>query len=244
MPLEGGYLSWSSTAAENALQETPVIAGIQQVGIGITPGGVLAGGGTRIPKLDGRTVRHRTPGHPNQPLGRGPESLTLTTGEFNDIGDFRHLAQLAAQAAVDDVEVLMRLETVDEWLIEAGRALWTPTFKMAFGTAGTAGYSALPTPVVRVLDSANVVQSTLTVVSGAPSAGEVQIDETIDSQLLTTFAADLDGDAGDRLVVNYVPLLPVTLASSAWNRTTINILNATLELAVAPPDMDWSADTP
>ena len=243
--MEGGYLNWSTTAAENALQEAPVVAGVQMTGIGIAPSGLFAGGGIRIPKLDGRSIRHFTPAHPNAPLSTGPRSLTFSLGEFNDLSDWRRLMQIPAQAQVEDVEILLRLETSDQWVIEAGRSLWTPSYKMGFGTAIAAGFSpGLPTPVVQVLDSANAVQKTLTVVSGAPATGEVQIDQTTDSQLLTTFAGDLDGDAGDRLIVHYVPLLPVTLSPTSWERQQLNILTGAFEMAVAAPDMDWSADTP
>ena len=243
--MSGGYLNWSTDPAENALQEPFVIAGIQQVGIGIEPSGEDAGGGVALEKFGGFHVNHFTAGHPNIPLSGGmPSTLTMSFGEFGAIEDFRMLRQVAAQAMLGPIEVLMRLEISDEWQIAAGRSLWTTSFKMGFGTAAAALFSPLPTPVVRVVDAANVVIKTLTVVAGAPAAGQVQIDETTDSQLMTTFAGDLDGDAGDRLIVHYVPLLSCKVDPVQWERPTLNILSMQLDFRIVPLEQDWAADTP
>lgn len=244
--MSGGYLDWSADPARNALQEPPVIAGIQQVGIGIEPSGTIAGGGVRLEKFGGFHVRHYTAAHTNAPLSGGmPSGLSLSTGEYSAISDWHQHLRIPAQSMLDDIEVLLRLETSDSWLIAAGRSLWTPSFKMGYGTAITAVFSpALAAPIVRVFNSANVVQKTLTVVSGAPAAGEVQVDQTTDSQLLTTFAGDLDANAGHRLVVEYTPLLSCTVADFQWERPNLNIITTTLELDIAPLEQDWGADTP
>lgn len=244
--MTGGYLNWATDPARNALTEPPVIAGVQQDGIGIEPSGEFAGGGVALQMFGGGHIRHYSASHPNAPLNGGlPETLSLSFGEFGALADFRMIRQVAAQSQLGPIEILMRLEGSDQWQIAAGRSLWTTSFKMGFGTAITALFSpALPTPVVQVLNSANVVQKTLTVVSAAPAAGEVQIDETTDSQLLTTFAGDLDGDAGDRLIVYYVPLLSCTVDPAQWSRPTVNIISLQLDLVVTPLKQDWGADTP
>ncbi len=244
--MRGGYLDWSTRPGDNAFQEPPVIAGVQQDGIGIEPSGEFAGGGVALEMFGGGHVRHYSASHPNAPLSGGlPETLTLSFGEFGALTDFRMIRQVAAQSMLGPIEILMRLEGSDQWQIAAGRSLWTTSFKMGFGTAITALFSpALPTPVVEVLNSANVVQKTLTVVSGAPAAGEVQIDETADSQLLTTFTGDLDANAGERLIVYYVPLLSCAVNPTQWTRPELNILSLQLDLDVTPLKQDWAADTP
>ncbi len=244
--MSGGYLDWSADPARNALTEPPVIAGIQQVGIGIEPSGTISGGGVRLEKFGGFHVRHYTAAHPNAPLSGGmPSGLSLSTGEYSAISDWHQHLRIPAQSMLDDIEVLLRLETSDSWKIAAGRSLWTPSFKMGYGTAIAASFSpALAAPVVRVFDSANVVQKTLTVVAAAPAAGEVQVDQTTDSQLLTTFDGDLDANAGQRLVVEYTPLLSCTVPDFQWEREVVNIIRSTLELDITPLEQDWGADTP
>ena len=238
----GGYLNWSGIPAENILQVPVVIAGRQFTTTGLDPSGEFAAGGFRVPGSGGRTVIQFATEHPDAPLSVGPSSFSFRIGQMTDIEDERLLLAIPAQAAIQDIAVWLNKEIEDSWVIVAGRSQWTISHRFAFATALATSFT-LPVPVVRVLNADNTISSTLTVVAAAPAAGEVQIDQTIDGFIMTTFAGDLDADAGQRLVVFYQPLLACTLEPSSWNRPQTNLLFNDLTLLVAPPARDWGADT-
>lgn len=239
---QGGYLNWSGIPAENILQVPVVIAGRQFTTTGLDPSGEFAAGGFAVPGSGGRTIRQFATEHPDAPLSVGPSSFSFRIGQITDIEDERLLLAIPAQAAIQDIGVWLNKEISDTWVITAGRTQWTISHRFAFATALATAFT-LPTPTVEVRDASNTATTTLTVVAAAPAAGEVQIDQTIDGFTMNTFAGDLDGDAGERLVVFYQPLLACTLEPTAWNRPQTNLLFNDLTLLVAAPARDWGADT-
>ena len=239
----GGYLNWSLVTAENILVQNVVVGGVQ-LQVAVQPSGEFAAGGFQVPGAGGRTVIQHATEHPNAPLGVGPSGVSFDVGAMNDITEERLLRALAAHCAIEPVFIWLNKEVTDSWEITAGRTQWTISHRFAFATALSAASFTLPEPVVQVLNKqSSVVSSALTVVSGTPAAGEVQIDQTIDGFILTTFAGDLDADAGKRLVVHYQPLLACTLDTQSWIRPTANILDNELPVVVAAPARDWGADT-
>lgn len=239
----GGYLNWSGIAAENILKVPVVIAGRQFTSTGIEPSGEFAAGGFAVPGSGGRTVRQFATEHPAAPLSVGPSAFSFRIGQMTDIEDERLLLSIPAQAAIQDIGVWLTKEISDTWVVTAGRTQWTISHRFAFATALATSFT-LPVPTVRVLNIDNTTSSTLTVVAAAPAAGEVQIDQTADGFVMTTFAGDLDADAGKRLVVFYQPLLACTLGPTAWDRPETNLLFDSLDLLVAAPARDWGADEP
>lgn len=238
----GGHLNWSGIPAENILKVSVVIAGRQFTTTGLGLSGEFAAGGFAVPGSGGRTIRQFATEHPDAPLSVGPSSFSFRIGQMTDIEDERLLLAIPAQAAIQDIGVWLNKEINDTWVITAGRSQWTISHRFAFATALATSFT-LPTPAVRVLNADNTISSTLTVVAAAPAAGEVQIDETTDGFTMTTFAGDLDADAGKRLVVFYQPLLACTLEPATWNRPQTNLLFNDLTLLVAAPARDWGADT-
>ncbi len=214
--------------------------------VAVQPSGEAAGGGTRLQGAGGGFTKQFAPAHPNQPLSQGPRTLQLSIGQpLSDIEDLRTVRSIAARAELGQLEAWLQLEFSDSWLITTGRVLWTITHRFAYGTvAAVTPPVTLAVPTVRVEAADGTISTTLTVVAAAPAAGEVQIDTTTDSELLTTLAGDLDAFAGERLVVYYEPLLDCAVDNVAWSRPNLNVLLHEVPLLVVPDEKKWSADTP
>lgn len=180
--------------------------------IGIAPG-ALAGG----------AVFQRSPADAGAPLSITPETITLTLDGV-DFSDAMYVEALKGIACAVPVDLFIEWPSVSSWLITSGKTTWTMARPAPWGLVDYATYT--PTALIRDLNGSTT--TALTVVTAAPGANEIQVDDTTNSTVVTT--ADLAAEAGRILELHYHPLRKVRIESVAVSHDYPEIGKRTVEL--------------